>query len=352
MKGEFQDWELLQSSDSDLVPVSPIEMRNLEGVEGETEGMIRSDYFSLDNQSRYAKTVAVEGDLSEEGFVGSDNESWIDTGSETRRERKNSGEFLSDSGSDRSDDRKFGDFEVKNQKDQVGFEGIEEKETRSENLGKFEFDNGKSSDVDTKNELGFVENVKSSGGSGEIQVHDKDLDNCWSDSGGDGLVSMKFRDAEKESGIDIGDLANRTAELEGSGEFDGGNDLNVGMEESVGNSAIVNSVGDEEKRRVEWWKVPFEVLKYCLFKVSPFWSISAAAAAIGFVILGRRLYKMKQKTKSLQLKVTVDDKKVSQFMNHAARLNEAFSVVRRGPITRPALPAGGVNAWPVMSMMR
>lgn len=37
-------------------------------------------------------------------------------------------------------------------------------------------------------------------------------------------------------------------------------------------------------------------------------------------------------------------------MSRAARLNEAFSVVKRVPIVRPALPASGVAAWPVMSM--
>ncbi|CAN1148148.1 hypothetical protein LINPERHAP2_LOCUS16292 [Linum perenne] len=55
---------------------------------------------------------------------------------------------------------------------------------------------------------------------------------------------------------------------------------------------------------------------------------------MGFVILGRRLYNMKRKAKSLHLKVIVDDKKVSQFMSRAARLNEAFSVARRVPIVR------------------
>ncbi|CAN1322357.1 hypothetical protein LINPERPRIM_LOCUS32368 [Linum perenne] len=54
---------------------------------------------------------------------------------------------------------------------------------------------------------------------------------------------------------------------------------------------------------------------------------------MGFVILGRRLYNMKRKAKSLQLKVIVDDK-VSQFMSRAACLNEAFSVARRVPIVR------------------
>ncbi|KAJ6360536.1 hypothetical protein OIU77_004532, partial [Salix suchowensis] len=67
--------------------------------------------------------------------------------------------------------------------------------------------------------------------------------------------------------------------------------------------------GDEvEKRKLVWWKVPFEMLRYCVFRFSPVWSVSVAAAVMGFLILGRRLYKMKRKTKSLQLKVTVDDK--------------------------------------------
>lgn len=42
--------------------------------------------------------------------------------------------------------------------------------------------------------------------------------------------------------------------------------------------------------------------------------------------------------------------KVSQFMSRAARLNEAFSVVRRVPIIRPPLAAPGVTPWPAMSL--
>ena len=41
--------------------------------------------------------------------------------------------------------------------------------------------------------------------------------------------------------------------------------------------------------------------------------------------------------------------KVSQFMSRAARLNEAFSVVRQAPFIRPSLPTPGVAPWPVMS---
>lgn len=43
--------------------------------------------------------------------------------------------------------------------------------------------------------------------------------------------------------------------------------------------------------------------------------------------------------------------KVSQLMGRVARLNEAFSVVRRVPIVRPpSLPSSSVTLRPVMSM--
>ncbi|KAI8005222.1 AP2-like ethylene-responsive transcription factor TOE2 [Camellia lanceoleosa] len=43
-------------------------------------------------------------------------------------------------------------------------------------------------------------------------------------------------------------------------------------------------------------------------RANPAWTISVAAAVMGFVILGRRLYKMKRKSQSLQLKVAMDDR--------------------------------------------
>ncbi|OMO77483.1 hypothetical protein COLO4_25146 [Corchorus olitorius] len=373
MEGELLDWEVLHNSDSDsnTILVHSPELRNLDEIEADTEGMIRSDYFSLDNQSMYAK----EGDMSEEGSVESDNPSWIDPRPETRFRRKNSGEFWSDSASDRSDDRKFSDFDVKNdlglaenEKAPVEYEGIGEMESGSEKSGKFKLDDSKISELDEKKELGF----------GEIRVQDKNLGQFWSDSGGNGLVSMRFEDAEKESDIglvsmkfvdaekedDIGfgdcmkrgaELANREELDEGSGstvELEGGQDKPIGSEGVTDDEMklCVKSVDEGDKKRVVWWKVPFELLRYCVFKVSPVWSFSVAAAVMGFVILGHRLYKMKRKSRNLQLKVTMDDKKVSQFMTRAARLNEAFSVVRRVPIIRPSLPATGVNPWPVMSM--
>ncbi|XP_041004329.1 uncharacterized protein LOC121249664 isoform X2 [Juglans microcarpa x Juglans regia] len=321
--GEFQDWEVLHNSDTVLVKsdgaaiVDPSKSdetpRNFEGIDGDSEGMIRSDYFSLESKERYAKT-ATEGDVSE---VDSDNPSWIDPGSETRYARKNSGEFWSDSSSDRSDDRKLGDFDAKHglgnaatAKSQMAFEGFVEIKAKNGNLAKL------------------------------IQTEDKPSSNFWSDSGGDALVSMKFG----ENYVKQRDFSKI------SGDLDGGNSSIEHKADAITElKSDAESGGEGEKGRGVWWKVPLEILKYCVFRVSPVWSFSVVAAVMGFVILGRRLYKMKRKSHSLQLKVTVDDK-VSQFMSRAARLNEAFSVVRRVPIIRPQLAAPGVTPWPAMSL--
>ncbi|KAK2658761.1 hypothetical protein Ddye_005294 [Dipteronia dyeriana] len=303
----FQDWEVLHNSDSDSDSDSGLfnldrpdeKLRNFEEIEGDySEGIIRSDYFSLDNENIYAKTSVVN--VSEEGSVESDNPSWIDPGSETRYQRKNSGEFWSDSGSDQSDERKFGDF-------QVGCEGVGEALVVPKSVGLIKISGFDGIPEHGSSCLGVEKEGETS-----VDVHVKKHD---------------------ESQIIIGES---------------GDDGSVSVEANL-------SVASEETRALSkacivWWKVPFEVLKYCVLKVNPVWSFSVAAAVMGLVILGRKLYKMKRKTRSLELKVTLDDKKVSQFMSRAARLNEAFSVVRRVPIIRPALPAPGVNSWPVMSL--
>lgn len=118
--------------------------------------------------------------------------------------------------------------------------------------------------------------------------------------------------------------------------------------------------GDKGSRgNTMWWKVPFEVFRHWVPLSLPIsvpvsvWSVAATAAFLGLVMLGRRLYKMKRSTRSsnLNLNLALDDKKVSQLMGRVARLNEAFSVVRRVPIVRPSLPGPSVATLrPVMSM--
>ncbi|CAA6663921.1 unnamed protein product [Spirodela intermedia] len=99
-----------------------------------------------------------------------------------------------------------------------------------------------------------------------------------------------------------------------------------------------------------WWKLPVELLKFCVFRIRPVWSVSIAAALVSLVLLRRRLYKKKPKIKSVPINLSADDKKASQFMVRASRLNEAFSVVKRIPMIRSTLPTMGVTPWPVMAL--
>ncbi|XP_047327038.1 uncharacterized protein LOC124930735 [Impatiens glandulifera] len=317
---EFADWEMLQSSGETVSVVSSDSgdvMRGLEGIEGDSGGMIRADYFSIDSKKNY------ESVMIEEGSVESDNPSWIDPGSESRYPRKEHGEFWSDSASDRSDDRKFEEF-------------------------------------DARNELGFSENVKSEEIFQGIGV-ENEFRKYWSDSVGKGSNPMEFGDFETQNEMGMHVYANSD-----DGSQDSSSEKKIsatlapapadcvsGREEiveAVSAKSVGEGGGERSNITVVWWKVPFQLLKYCCLRVNPVWTFSVAAAVMGFLILGRRWNKLKKKTQGLHLKVTTDEKKVSQFMSRAARLNEAFSIVKRVPVIRPPLPAPGVAPWPVVTL--
>lgn len=337
--GEFQDWEVLHDSEQQVNSSDSDEnLRELEGFEGESESIIKSDYFSVDCQKRYERTAS-KVDVSEEGSVESDNPSWVDPGSEIRYDRKIRDDLWSDTSSDRSVEHKF-------------------------------------CESDAKIVLGFVENAKGHvgfEGIGEIHSQDEDSSKFWSDSGGDRLGTMKFGGVDKENEMEFGGLmetgdgvelqgeekesimefGERNEDEDSCGEGEKGDVLEeneTGNENTAIEEVKLRGSEEEKKRQIIWWKLPVEFLKFCIFRASPVWSVSVAAAVMGLVILGRRLLKMKRKSQSLHLKVALDDKKVSQFTARAARLNEAFSVVSRVPIIRPSLPAAGVTPWPVMSL--
>ncbi|KAF2297061.1 hypothetical protein GH714_016220 [Hevea brasiliensis] len=202
MEGEasadFRDWELLVNSDADPInsPNSANNSRSFDEIEADSEGVLRLDYFSLENDKRYAKTVV---DASEEVLLSL----IIPVGLIPGRRLGIRGGILVNSGPIR------------------GVIGIGEIEGKDGEEGKF------------LSREGFEE-------FGENRSKDKDLGTFWSDSSGD---SLGF--------ADVGDMN------EGS-----------------------------------------EVL-----------------AVMGFVILGRRLYKMKRKMRSLPLKVTVDDKDLQEVQN-------------------------------------
>ncbi|CAF1746782.1 unnamed protein product [Brassica oleracea var. botrytis] len=132
------------------------------------------------------------------------------------------------------------------------------------------------------------------------------------------------------------------------GEEEIGSDSEA-VEESGGDAVVVRCGDDTSKgRETVWSKMPLALVKYCAFRIGPVWSVSMAAAVMGFLLFGRRLYNIKNKPQRIHLKVAFDYKKVSQVMSQAARLNEGFTEKRRVPVIRPALPAPG--AWPVLSL--
>lgn len=284
---DLQDWELLHGSDTESIQDTS-DSKCFDCIDGDSGGAIRSDYFSLDSPI----TFKIIGDVSEDGVsVNSNNPSWIDPGSDTRSPRKEFTEFWPDSASDRSDDHKFIEFEANKEMNLVQNEKIEVNSDGVEDSGKY-----------------------------------------WSDSSGSEAKNEEFGDdVEVERGGAV-------VEVKEGGD-----------KECVEDVIRVAKVSEGEKRVMAWWKLPLELLKYCMFRMNPVWTVPMAAAVMGFMILGRRYYRMKRKSKSVHMKVTVDDQKVSQFMNRVAQINEAFSVVKRVPIIRPQLPAAGVMPWPVMS---
>ncbi|XP_008795300.1 uncharacterized protein LOC103711081 isoform X2 [Phoenix dactylifera] len=297
---DLQDWELLSSRSSE-------DPKAFEGLDGDGDsygGAIELDYFALDSENRRIERESSEEE-SEEGGVDSDNPTRVLPDSNSRdmeRSRgevefrgsgspvKNSGGFWSDGSLDyRSSLADSESGELGNRGGsitEVGVEGIEAGYQDS-------------SDDESGKGLGFGGSRQSQGIETGYEEHGVE------DSGG--LVKME----------------------DGSGSF-----------ENVPNS-------DGEKRVLARWKMPLDFIKFYVFKMRPVWWISIAAAIMGFVTLGRKLYKMKNTSRTIQLKIAFDDKKVSQLKVHAARLNEAFAVVRRVPIFR-AVPAGGVAAWPMV----
>lgn len=140
-----------------------------------------------------------------------------------------------------------------------------------------------------------------------------DLRGFWSDESSDGqrshLGSEKGEIGEEAGlgGMCQSEETNDREEEEkpqgvGSGE------LTKGGRSSSYSSGIHEKKIGAEGRGVVWWKLPFELLKFCAFRVKPVWSISVAAAMLGVWMLGKRLYRMKQKTRSIHLNLSLDGK--------------------------------------------
>ncbi|XP_031491214.1 uncharacterized protein LOC116258196 isoform X2 [Nymphaea colorata] len=109
-------------------------------------------------------------------------------------------------------------------------------------------------------------------------------------------------------------------------------------------------VAEEGSKERAWWMFPFQFAKVFVSRLSPFWSLSVGVVAMGFLMLGRRWYKAKRVIKSSPITICVEDKRASQFMTQAARLNEAFSVVRCVPVIRSSVLSTGASSWPAIAL--
>ncbi|XP_072965108.1 uncharacterized protein [Typha angustifolia] len=296
----FLDWELLPSSEAD-------EKLNAFGAivenESEDDGAIKLDYFALDSEKKYPEKATFpmnseEGEEEEEGLCAN-NPSWVDPES----------------------------YPIKGE---LGFSGIDFPNKDSVRLDE---------SLDEQRSLLNSERRELSNGG--------DLDEEKKDVGLEEIAEIEEdKVAEKMSG-EIGD------DKIGLNETVNQTTSELSSRDSVvemGNKEI-SPLGSEKKKEKVWWKLPLEVLNFCLFRMKPVWSISIAAAMIGFAMLVKRLYKMKQKSRSIPpLKISLDEKKESQFKARAARLNEAFSVVRRVPILRASLSASVLTPWPAVGI--
>ncbi|KAJ6848325.1 uncharacterized protein M6B38_273750 [Iris pallida] len=340
---DLQEWELLQNSDSDTDAAS---MR--------FEEIIRSDYFAIDPNNHRSKLSQIESVENSEDFS--------------------------------SDCDKGGPFPVGDPELEVGFEGIWSGLQVSEEMGErcfkeFGAGSGKEayflphgSELGAGSE-GIEPRVPISGDevgmegirffrkiSEEFHYGSEKRDSFHvDDSGGD----VDFE------GIEGGELGKGGSEEFGTGSvkepsfLSNGSEMELGFggsegseSEDLGSNSVVEMsdsgsvpVGDGEKRRLAWWKLPMEILKLFVFRMRPLWSIPIAAAVIGIVMMGRRLYRMKHKNQRVPLKISFEDKKAAaKLLVRAARLNEA--AVRRAPVVgSPFLPASGVTPWSLVGLL-
>lgn len=229
---------------------------------------------------------------------------------------------------------------VENEKGEVGLVGKSELEVGFDGVGEI-----------VVRDLGVAENEKAEVGfDGVEEIVDRDLGFAENEKPEVGLIGQGEM-VEEIIARDLGVAENDEIEVGLVGGVDESEDLRIPLSESIGvegntdmsdgadsnfRDELVSGGGGEvdnhcddvdivsgeresggegEKRIMVWWKLPFEFIKYCALRTSPVWTVSMAAAVVGFVFLGRRYYSMKRKSKSVQVKVTMDDK-VSCLLVH------------------------------------
>ncbi|KAL8133687.1 uncharacterized protein LOC141712629 [Apium graveolens] len=341
---ELDDWEVLPSE----------ETRGFEVINNDSGVLIRPDYFdSRKVVIQESSGVCLDDDLVDKFEGGIVEKSGIEVGFD--------GVEKSEVGLIEKSDLEVG-FEgvekidvggVKNEKSEVGL--IKKSEFEVGFVEKSELDVGFDGVGETEvRDLGFAENERSEVGflekGGMVkEIVGRDLGVFENEEIGVGMVgSVDETECLGVGNTEMSDGADTNFRNELVSEEGGEGDKRCEYVDIV--SGERESGGEGEKRIMVRWKLPFEFLKNCALWTSPVWTVSMAAAVVGFVILGRRYYSMKKKSRSVQVKVTMDDKNISQFKSRVVRLNEAFLVVKHVPIIRHSLPAAGVTPWPAMTL--
>ncbi|XP_078433984.1 uncharacterized protein LOC144705268 [Wolffia australiana] len=98
-----------------------------------------------------------------------------------------------------------------------------------------------------------------------------------------------------------------------------------------------------------WWKLPLELLKFFASRIRPAWSVTIAAALMGAVVLGKKLYRKKPKIRRIPLKIAANNE-VAPFTVPVSRLSGVVSAVKRMPDIRASLPTAGATPWPVVAL--
>lgn len=284
----MDDWELLHHGSDTESTDSITSETKLESSSVIDDGMILSDHFSATDR------------VIESGYFDSFR---VDYGSECL----NPGEVSVDSGLDQFSVSQSGDDCVRNEfgvyDSETGilgdgevrlsdFEAANEKYVESE--AATELTGGTVSHYETENLEEFVDGRHGENESG-VEEPIEDSSKLCSDLGGNELVSRDSGVVNGEKEVVSDSVVASSEVIEGSG----GDTVEVGG---------VSSGGEGKSRETVWWKMPFVLLKYSVFRIGPVWSVSMAAAVMGLVLLGRRLYNMKKKAQRFHLKVTIDDK--------------------------------------------
>ncbi|KAJ4957165.1 hypothetical protein NE237_013948 [Protea cynaroides] len=104
-------------------------------------------------------------------------------------------------------------------------------------------------------------------------------------SGEDGSFRVKVENAEGDSGSISGDYKPEF-EPEGPNGSDSGAILEIAAdmgEVTKGIGPVSDKevkAGEEEMREIVWWKLPHELLKFCVFRISLVWSVTLYRAQI------------------------------------------------------------------------